>query len=148
MRWIALAPLALLLACLPTVEHAEGDWGVNLDDALKAAAENNRGVLLDFTGSDWCPPCQALHRRVLNTRPFVDYADENLELVLVDFPRRNPLPKKQAEANAALAKRFNVNGFPVLLLLDATGRERTRLDGYGGEEAEDVIRWLEKNRAK
>ena len=73
-----------------SVEYAEADWGIDLPAALEAAAPDKQNVLLDFTGSDWCPPCMALHRQVLATKPFADYAKDNLKLVMVDFPQSKP----------------------------------------------------------
>ena len=144
MRWIALLTLLLLATCKPGVEYAEADWGMDLPAALRAADSGKLNVLLDFTGSDWCPPCKALHKRVLTTKPFADYAKNNLKLVMVDFPRSKPLPKGQLQANEALARQFKVDGYPVLILLDATGKELARKDGYGGESAKEVVAWLKE----
>ncbi len=147
MKWMALVSLMIMVSCQPEVENAEADWGSDLPAALEDAVAEKRRVLLDFTGSDWCPPCQALHRNVLATKPFADYAKDNLKLVLVDFPQSKPMPKEQKQANDALAKRFKVNGFPMLILLDSAGVELARMDGYGGESASEVVAWLEKHRA-
>jgi len=147
MKWIALVSLVFLVSCQPAVEYAEADWGSDLAAALESAAAGKQRVLLDFTGSDWCPPCQALHRNVLATKPFADYAKDNLVLVLVDFPRSKPLPEDRKQANEALALRFKVEGFPVLVLLNPAGVELARMDGYGGESAAQVVAWLEKHRA-
>ena len=144
MKWIALLTLMLLAACQPGVEYAEANWGMDLPAALKAADSGKLNVLLDFTGSDWCPPCKALHKRVLATKPFADYAKNNLKLVMVDFPRSKPLPKGQLQTNEALARQFKVDGYPVLILLDATGKELARKDGYGGESAKEVMAWLKE----
>ena len=144
MKWVALMNLMLLAACQPGVEYAEADWSTNLPAALKAADSDKQNVLLDFTGSDWCPPCKALHKQVLATKPFADYAKDNLKLVMVDFPRSKPLPKEQRQANEAMARQFKVDGFPALILLDATGKELARKDGYGGESAKEVVAWLKE----
>ena len=145
MKWIAFLPLTLLSACQPGMEHAEADWGIDLPAALKAAASDKQNVLLDFTGSDWCPPCMALHKQVLATKPFADYAKGNLKLVMVDFPESKPLPKEQQQTNEALKQQFKVTGFPTLILLDANGKELDRKDGYGGDSAKEVVAWLEEH---
>ncbi len=142
MKLIALLALTLLNACQSRTEYAEADWGTDLPVALEAAALKNQNVLLDFTGSDWCPPCMALHKRVLATKPFADYAKDNLKLVMVDFPQSKPLSRKQQQANKALKQQFKVDGYPTLVLLDATGKELDRKSGYGGESAEEVVAWL------
>ena len=121
------------------MEHTKAAGGKDLPDALEAAAPDKQNVLLDFTGSDWCPPCMALHRRVLATKPLANYAKDNLKLVMVDFPRSKSLRRKQQQANEALKQQFKVDGYPTLILLDATGNELDRKDGYGGESAKKVV---------
>jgi len=80
----------------------------------------------------------------LSTEKFAAYADRNLELVKVDFPRHTPLPDDQKQANDALAKRFNVDGYPTYVLLNSAGNEIGRQSGYlsGGPDA--FIAELEK----
>ena len=104
----------------------EEGWTTNLEEAQAAAKQNGTAVFIDFTGSDWCPPCIALHDRVLTQPAFKPFAKEHLELVVLDFPRRTELPAKQATYNQALAERFKIQGFPTVVLLDAEGQELHR----------------------
>jgi thioredoxin-related protein len=101
-------------------------------------------VLLDFTGSDWCPWCIKFDQEVLSTGKFSAYAGQKLELVRVDFPRHTPLPDDQRRANDALAAQFNVDGYPTQILLNSAGKELGRQGGYlaGGPDA--FIAELEK----
>jgi thiol:disulfide interchange protein len=119
-------------------------WRSDLPGALRQALSENREVLLDFTGSDWCPWCIKFDQDVLSTPRFAAYAGQNLELVKVDFPRHTPLPADQQQANDALAKRFGVDGYPTYVLLNSVGREIGRQVGYlaGGPDA--FIAELEK----
>jgi thiol-disulfide isomerase/thioredoxin len=119
-------------------------WRSDFPGALKQAQSENKQVLLDFTGSDWCPWCIKFDQDVLSTPRFGDYAGQNLELVRVDFPRHTPLPADQQRANDALAKQFGVDGFPTYVLLNSAGREIGRQVGYldGGPKA--FITELEK----
>jgi len=112
-------------------------WRSDLPGALKQAHSENKQVLLDFTGSDWCPWCIKFDQDVLSTPRFAAYAGQNLELVKVDFPRHTPLPADQQRANDALAKQFGVDGYPTYLLLNSDGREIGRQVGYrdGGPNA-------------
>ena len=112
-------------------------WRMDLPGALSQARSENKLVLLDFTGSDWCPWCIKFDQEVLSTSQFAGYAGKNLELVKVDFPRHTPLPADQQRANDALAKQFNVDGFPTYVLLDSAGKELGRQVGYreGGPNA-------------
>ena len=112
-------------------------WRSDLPGALQQAQSENKRVLLDFTGSDWCPWCIKFDRVVLSTEKFAAYAGQKLELVKVDFPRHTPLPDDQRRANDALAARFNVDGYPTYVLLNAAGKELGRQSGYlsGGPDA-------------
>lgn len=122
---------------------AAGDWLTDYNQALAKAKAEKKLVLLDFTGSDWCPPCKNLHKNVLSTREFLDYAAKNLVLVEVDFPRQKQLPAEQRKANQALAERFNIRAYPTIVLLNAEGRELGRTQGYSGESAKAFISRLE-----
>lgn len=112
-------------------------WRTDVPGALKQAQSENKLVLLDFTGSDWCPWCIKFDQDVLSTGKFAAYSGQRLELVKVDFPRRTPLGEEQKQANDALQKRFNVEGFPTYVLLNSSGREIGRQVGYreGGPDA-------------
>jgi len=112
-------------------------WRTDFPGALKQAQSENKQVLLDFTGSDWCPWCIKFDQDILSTPQFAAYADQNLELVKLDFPRHTPLPADQQSANDALAKQFSVDGFPTYVLLNSAGHELGRQVGYleGGPSA-------------
>ena len=112
-------------------------WREDFSGAMKQAQSENKLVLLDFTGSDWCPWCIKFDHDVLSTERFAAYACSKLELVKVDFPRRTPLSADQTLANVVLAKHFLVDGYPTYVLLNADGRELGRQVGYlnGGPDA-------------
>lgn len=118
-------------------------WEVDLDRALQQARNENRVVLMDFTGSDWCGWCKRLEAEVLATREFENYAGQNLVCVRLDFPRSFALPPNRAQRNAELAQRFGVKGFPTLILLDSDGAELGRT-GYQPGGATAYIRHLEQ----
>jgi protein disulfide-isomerase len=124
-------------ATAPGTAATEAAWGFDLPTALNQARSANKRVLLDFTGSDWCPWCIKFDQEVLSTPKFAAYAGQKLELVKVDFPRRVQLPDVLRRDNEALAKQFNVNGYPTYVLLNAAGKELGRQTGYapGGPDA-------------
>jgi protein disulfide-isomerase len=112
-------------------------WGQDLPSGLNQARSEHKNVLLDFTGSDWCEGCMKFEADVFKEDAFLDYAGKNLILVRLDFPRRAPLSPELTAANEELAKRFHVDGYPTLILLNADGRELGRQIGYlpGGPTA-------------
>jgi protein disulfide-isomerase len=148
MKFPKLLSIAFLSCLLPVAGMAaSSDWMVDYDEALKVAKEENRLVFIDFTGSDWCGWCIKLDEEILSKRKFQKYAEDNLVLVKIDFPRKTKLPKDQAEANAALAKKYGIEGFPTIIVLNSKGKRIGEL-GYmkGGPEA--MIEELEKLAAK
>jgi len=117
-----------------------------LEQALEKAKEENKVVLLEFTGSDWCPPCKMLEKNVLSTDTFKQYADASLVFGKLDFPRSKPQSPEVKKNNAQLSDQFNINAFPTLVLLAADGKELWRQEGYGGESARDLIARIESKK--
>jgi protein disulfide-isomerase len=113
------------------------DWTEDYASALAKAKKEHKIVLLNFTGSDWCPWCKRTDAEVFETKKFGDYADKHLVLVTVDFPRSHPQAKATAEQNAALQERFGIEGFPTLVALTPEGKVVFKQEGYreGGPEA-------------
>jgi protein disulfide-isomerase len=101
-------------------------WGRDLPAALNQAHAENKQVLLDFTGSDWCGSCMELDQEVFSTPRFKSYAVNKLALVRVDFPHHTLLSDDLRQANAALGRRFGVNAYPTCILLDSSGTELGR----------------------
>ena len=136
-----------LLGTLLQVSAAEPSW---LTDATKAQAQakaENKLVLLDFTGSDWCGWCIKLNKEVFSTPEFAEYAKKNLVLVEVDFPRRKELSEAQKSANETLSKKYGIKGFPTLVLLDGGGKKVGELsysDGVEKTEGMDRSKLLAK----
>ncbi len=124
--------------------RAEAMWGHNIIIAQSRAKENGKLVLLDFTGSDWCPPCMALHDFVLTQAEFLNYAEKNLELVELDFPKNKSIDAKLAESNARLAEKYNIDGFPTIIVLNAAGKIVHRDVGYSGKNAKAYTANLQK----
>ena len=79
--------VAMLLAVLAPAWAAE--WMTDLEAAKAKAAAENKAVLVDFTGSDWCGWCIRLRKQVLDTPAFEAYARDKFVLMEVDVPQ-NP----------------------------------------------------------
>ena len=127
------------------------DWLTNFDAAKETAARENKNILLNFSGSDWCGPCIKMKREVFETETFQSYASERLVLVRADFPRlkKNQLEKSQTEHNEALAEKYNPSGkFPLTLLLNAKGEVIETWDGFNNQTPEDFIKELKAASTK
>jgi thioredoxin-related protein len=135
-----------LLVCWSVwqVHAAEDLWLTDLAKAQAKAKTENKMVLMDFNGSDWCPPCKALRKNVLSTKEFEDYAKKNLVLVDVDFPRSRELPADQKKANEALSEKYGIEGLPTVIVLSSDGKQIKKKVGYSGQETKDFIAELEK----
>jgi len=124
-------PLLSLVAVLAASASfaAEGPWMTHYAAAVKKAKAQNKALLLDFTGSDWCGPCIRLKKTVYDTPEFAAWAKKNVILVELDFPRRKIQSDKLMKQNEGLAVKYQVDGFPTVLIIDANGKPKGRL-GY------------------
>ena len=137
----------LLVAFNLVVLSARGaEWQTDYEESLATAKAARKCVLIDFTGSDWCPPCIALKETAFSKPDFQNYAEKNLVLVVIDYPRRKTLPHKIAQQNERLKEQYGIDrsGFPTVVLLDPDGKVLDRLEGYSGEGPTEIIAWVEK----
>ena len=118
-----------LLALTATTALAAGGWDDDYDKALAKAKAEKKMVLLDFTGSDWCPWCIKLDNEVFSKADFKSYAKDNLVLVEVDFPNGKRQTKKLKEQNEKLKGEFAVKGYPTIIVLNSEGKKVGQL-GY------------------
>lgn len=137
-----------LLACWAAAQLNAAEWLTDLPKALEKAKTEKKLVLLEFTGSDWCPPCKLLHETVLTSKEFGAYADKNLILVEADFPQKKAQSDELKKANQALSDKFKIEGYPTVILLDAGGKVLNKDEGYGGAKPAEFIAGLEKAKKK
>ncbi len=130
-------------ASAQSAEAGPAVWLTDYEEALRVAAEEGKPVLMNFTGSDWCPPCKMLKRDVFSTGDFARYASDELVLLELDFPMQTQQPAELARQNQSLQEKFSVEAFPTLILLDSAGKETRRTVGYmeGGPKA--FIAWIQ-----
>lgn len=142
--------LTLVAGALPI--FAASGWQTDFSAAKSAAKKDNKAILLDFTGSDWCGWCIKMKKDSLDQKAFQEFADKKLVLVEVDFPNN----KKQTDAvkkqNEDLQKRYGVEGYPTFVLVDGDGKELGRHVGYlkGGPTAfvQKIEGWTKTPSAK
>ncbi len=104
-------------------------WHENYAEALQLAKAQDKKVLVDFTGSDWCGWCIKLDGEIFSKEAFIEYAEENLILVKLDFPRKKEQSDDIKSQNQKLMGEYGVRGFPTIVVLNAGGHEIGRL-GY------------------
>jgi thioredoxin-related protein len=151
--FLPLSQFAMLLSVLivflvPRLSAADVKvaWQTDYKQALAQAASEHKQVLLDFTGSDWCPYCIQMDKEVLEKAEFKKYADQNLVLVKLDFPRKKQLPAAEATQNRSLQQQFSIEGYPTYILVSASGKEINRQVGAleGGPSA--FIDWAQSKK--
>ncbi|GBL24149.1 disulfide bond reductase DsbH [Opitutia bacterium] len=132
--------LILTLLFLATVTaQAKVTWLTDLDAAKAQGVKENKPVLVDFTGSDWCPPCIQLHKVVFQSAEFAAVASKYV-LVELDYPRKTPQAPELKAKNAELSKQFGISGFPTVLLIDAkSGEVFGKTVGFGGQTAKEYL---------
>ncbi len=91
-------------------------WYENYDEARQEAKRSKRPLLVDFYTS-WCYPCRILEEKT--------YPDSIVQATLRAFV---PL-KLNAEVELTTAKRYDVRGYPTLLVLDSDGKSLFEISG-------------------
>lgn len=118
-------------------------WYTNYTAAQKKAKEENKKMFLLFHGSDWCYWCIKLDEEVLSKKEFLDWAKNNLILVSLDFPNNIKQEENLKTQNQILAQLFKIEGYPTVIIADASGKEIFRT-GYQEGGVEKYIAHLEK----
>ncbi|MEA3465002.1 MAG: thioredoxin family protein [Thermodesulfobacteriota bacterium] len=134
-QWIALIIGLLLL--VPNLGLAKSSqWFDDLEQAKIEAKKDNKHIFISFSGSDWCHWCIKFNKEVLSSQEFLDYADKNLVLMLVDFPKRQKQSKELKTRNDKLSREYGVRGFPSIAILNPAGK-LIKMTGYrrGGAKA-------------
>jgi protein disulfide-isomerase len=98
------------------------NWNGNLEKAVEQAKKENKTVLVNFTGSDWCIWCKRLSSEVFQQKEFEEYAKKSLVLVMLDFPKDIEQTQEIKEYNNKLAQKYGIQGFPTILLIDGQGK--------------------------
>src|SRR5213596_3055293 len=139
MRPTPVAPLlALFFAAagafhLPAVAaapdaHAGIAWQVASTDAdvdrAFALARQQGKPLFFYWGAIWCPPCNQVKATLFNRQDFIE---RSRFFVPVYIDGDSPSAQK-------LGARFNVSGYPTMILFTPDGREIVRLPGEADPE--------------
>ena len=111
-------------------------WFTNFNDAKEKAIKEQKPMLIDFTGSDWCGWCIKLDEEVFSQVDFQEFASDSLVLVEIDFPKNKVQSEELKVQNKALAEKYSIREFPTILLLSPEA-ELIEKTGYqsGGAKA-------------
>jgi len=124
-------------------ENSNIQWIKSYDLALENAKKENKPILLNFTGSDWCGWCIRLKKEVFDKKVFKQFASTNLVIVELDFPRNRKQAKKIIAQNQRLQRKYRVRGFPSIILLDSNGKF-IKKTGYQAGGAKAYVNHLKR----
>jgi len=102
----------------PSGGAAAVPWEHDLPTALARAGNEKKLVMVDLY-TDWCKWCKQLDQTTL--------ADADVQRALGRFVSVRLNAEKDGRE---VAERFNVDGYPTILFLDASGGEVGRIPGY------------------
>jgi protein disulfide-isomerase len=101
-------------------------WHSNMMEAYQVSQSTSKPIFAFFTGSDWCGWCKKLQKEVFAKSAFITWANENVILVELDFPRSKKLPEDQVRQNAELQQVFKVSGYPTIWMFHLIKDDSTK----------------------
>ncbi len=107
-------------------------WLVNLEEARAISEKTGKPIMANFTGSDWCGWCKRLDKSVFHQPEFNKWAEKNVVLLELDFPRRFRVPNDIAQQNNGLKQALGVRGFPTIWVFDVDDKDgKMNINPYG-----------------
>ena len=103
----------------PQTGHTGIAWREGDVDAAFASARAEGKPVFLYWGAIWCPPCNQVKSTIFNRQEFIDRARFFVPVYL-----DGDTPSAQR-----LGARFNVSGYPTMILFAPDGRELIRLPG-------------------
>ena len=124
-----------LLGCKSTADNLP--WKENLDEALKTAQLENKTVLVNFTGSDWCVWCKRLNEEVFSKPEFAEYAEKIADSIITLFETDSPMgaPVELVFSDIKLMKK--VKKAPEESPVESEAEEEE--DGEASVEIDDLL---------
>ncbi|MCU0796607.1 MAG: thioredoxin family protein [Akkermansiaceae bacterium] len=139
---------AALTATLGTVLAGGEGWSHDFKAAQEQATKEEKSLLIDFTGSDWCGWCIKLNDEVFKHDAFKTGVKDKFVLVEIDFPQdESKLDEATKSQNAKLQEDYGIQGFPTILLTDAAGKPFAAT-GYQEGGPEKYVAHLDELLAK
>lgn len=111
--------LAPTFAQINTTQTTTIKWHTDYDEAISAAKQQKKHLLLFFTGSDWCGWCKKMQQEIFESPEFAHEAGNHFIFQEVDFPMNTQLPPKETQQNAMLKKKYGISGYPTIIILDS-----------------------------
>ena len=114
--------LTLLFSAAVTMVAAAADieWMTDLKAAGKKAAAEDKLLLVEFTGSDWCSYCIQQKKAVLDKPEFAEWANKHCIAVEIDIPQDATRVGGEAKkaANKRLSEEYGISNKRAACILD------------------------------
>jgi thioredoxin-related protein len=133
-----------IILFVSTVGFAQ-DWQTDFESAKKLATDQDKNIIIVFSGSDWCAPCIKLDKNIWQSDAFKNQSANDWILLKADFPRKkaNELSKDQTAHNRKLAEKYNIEGsFPLVVLVDKNGKVLGKM-GFKNVSPEEYIKMIQ-----
>ena len=139
-KWL----IVLAAVAISAAAFASEGWETDFEKAKAKAKAENKHILIDFSGSDWCGWCVKLDKEVFSQPAFKAYAKDNLVLVLADFPQdKSGQSEALQKQNAKLSKEYGVRSFPMVFILNPEGKAVDKT-GYQAGGPEPYVEYIKK----
>lgn len=138
--------LLLVILFLNSLIGFTQNWQTNFEEAKAIAIQENKNIVLVFSGSDWCAPCMKLEKNIWMSKEFNLETEKNWVTYKADFPKKkaNQLSPELTEQNKKLAEKYNKGGsFPLVVLLDKNGKV-LGMTGFKNVSAAEYIEMIKK----
>ncbi|MEZ4788104.1 MAG: thioredoxin family protein [Flavobacterium haoranii] len=122
------------------------NWVNNFDSAKKIAKQENKNIIMIFSGSDWCAPCIRLDKNIWQSQEFKEESTNNWVTMKLNFPRKkaNQLPADEEKHNRELAEKYNKEGnFPLVVILNPEGKVLGKL-GFKNVSPSEYIKLIKE----
>lgn len=136
--------LLFILLILVSFYGQGQNWLTDFEQAKKTASDQDKNIIIVFSGSDWCAPCIKLDKNIWQSESFKNEAAKDWVLIKANFPRKkaNELSKEQTEHNRKLAEKYNIEGsFPLVVILDKNGKLLGKM-GFKNVSPEEYIKMI------
>lgn len=125
--------LSILLCLVCFLVSAQTNFrGLAYKDALTTAKTENKKVFMDFY-TDWCGPCKMMSREIFPQKSVGDYMNKNFVCIKVNAEKGD---------GVALAKRYKINAYPTMVVIDMDEKELGRI--VGSQSADELTNKLDQ----
>jgi len=135
---IVFIALAVFLAWPSDTAKEDGiQWSKFSNEALEAATENGKPVIIDFY-ADWCIPCKELDKFTFTDAEVIKLSEKFVTL-------KADLTHFQSEETNIIRDKFEIKGVPTIVFINASGIEVEDIRLVGYEEADKFLERMQQS---